>query len=526
MDNANYTENFSEEKAVKYSGFETVFAWLCVLLGYLFCRAFPLPDKPLGMCIVIIASLVVTIVVLFKKRVRFGVAAIGSAVMCVVFAAALVFSSDAFAQFFAFLGSVLGYSYFVYAATGNKIEKGFSDLLPVDFALALLVMPFKAFGRVWVAMFTGKKSGKPVLKIMLGIAVAIIPTAVVTSLLSYDEGFSKLLKDTFSFLKDFNLFSHLFSLSVGGLVAMYVFGMYSSCADGRTDSVTREKCASAFEKAHFLPALTTAVALIPLVVVYIFFFISQWQYYVSAFSGKLPEGLSYAAYARGGFFELCAVSSINFAILLAVSLFMKRKGKGGGVLLKVANIVISLMTLVLIATAMSKMILYIQNYGLTERRVVSSWFMVLLALIFVIIIVKQFVKKIKVVPASGIVVALMLALLTLSNYNGIIADNNVDRYIQGDLDSVDLDELYDLGTPALPALLRYAEYCEQENGVDIKKYIINDTVDRSEIKDDVAYFSALYIGAFKRELENKKPVTAITVPDIKARNALRDYLKD
>ena len=114
----------------------------------------------------------------------------------------------------------------------------------------------------------------------------------------------------------------------------------------------------------------------------------------------------------------------------------------------------------------------------------------------------------------------------LHSFKSVQSIHNVDRYIQGDLDSVDLDELYDLGTPALPALLRYAEYCEQENGVDIKKYVINDTVDRSEIKDDVAYFSALYIGAFKRDLENKKPFTAFSVPDFKAKSALEEYLKD
>ena len=121
----------------------------------------------------------------------------------------------------------------------------------------------------------------------------------------------------------------------------------------------------------------------------------------------------------------------------------------------------------------------------------------------------------------------MLALLTLSNYNGIIADYNVDRYIEGDLESVDLDELYDLGTPALPALLRYVEYYEQENGVEIKKYIIDDSADRSEIKDDgVAYFSSLYVRIFKSELESKKSFTAFSVPDLKAKKALEAYLNE
>ncbi|MBO7737137.1 MAG: DUF4173 domain-containing protein [Clostridia bacterium] len=511
----------------RFSGFESIFAWLCLLLGYLFCRAFPLPDNPLGMFIVIFTALCATVAALFKKRGNFGASSIMSAALCVVFGAAMFISADPFAQFFAFLGSVLGYSYFVYTATGNKIEKGFSDLLPADFLKALILMPFRRFGKLWVAMFSGKKSSNLIWKILLGAAVAVVPTLGVVSLLSYDKGFTALLEKAFHFLKDFSLFSHLFSLSVGGIVAMYVFGIYFSCTEKKCgDTITGEACVRLFEKVRFFPALTTAVALLPLVVVYVFFFVSQWQYYVSGFSGALPEGLSYATYARNGFFELCAVSAINFFILFAVSLVMKRQSKGESILLKSANIVISLMTLVLIATAMSKMALYIQSYGLTERRVVSSWFMVLLAIIFVIIIVKQFVKRMKLIPASGIAVALMLALLTLSNYNGIIADYNVDRYIEGDLDSVDLDELYDLDTPALPALLRYVEYYEQENGVDIKKYITDDSADRWEIKDDdVAYFGSLYVRIFKSELESKKSFTAFSVPDLKAKKALDEYMK-
>ena len=527
MDNNNKASEFLD-MSYCFSGFESIFAWICLLLGYLFCRAFPLPDNPLGMFIIILVALCVTSAVLFKKGGKINASVIISAVLCVVFGAGMFMSADAFAQFFAFLGSVLGYSYFVYTATGNKIEKGFSDLLPVDFLKALILMPFKRFGKLWVAMFSCKKSSGLIWKILLGAAVAVVPTFAVATLLSYDEGFTKLFEKAFYFLKDFSLISHLFSLSVGGIIAMYVFGMYFACTEREFEStVTGEACMGLFEKVRFFPAITAAVALIPLVVVYVLFFVSQWQYYVSGFFGTLPDGLSYATYARNGFFELCAVSAINFVILFAVSLFMKRQGKGENILLKTANVVISLMTLVLITTAMAKMALYIQSYGLTQKRVVSSWFMILLALIFVIMIVKQFVKRMKLIPASGIAVALMLALLTLSNYNGIIADYNVDRYIDGDLDSVDLDELYDLGTPALPALLRYVEYYEQKNDVDIKKYITDDSADRSEIKDDgVAYFSSLYVRIFKSELESKKPFTAFSVPDLKAKKALEAYLNE
>lgn len=511
----------------RYSGFECVFAWLCLLLGYLFCRAFPPSENPLGMLIVAVSVLIITAAALIVKKVRFGAQAVVSALLSLVFSAGIFVSADPFAQLLAFCGAVMGYSYFVYSACGNKIQQGVSDMLPIDFFKALLLLPFSAFGRLWAAMFSGKRvGGKLILKVLVGVIFAVIPTAVVAGLLSYDAGFSQILKDIFSFFKGFKLFSHLWSLAMGGLAAMYVFGLYSACTERKLyEGIDESFCRNAYEKTHLVPSVSAAVALLPLVTLYVIFFISQWNYYVSAFSGELPDGLTYAEYARGGFFELCAVSAINIVILALVALFMKRKGKGDTVLLKTANIVISVMTLVLIATAMSKMAIYIQSYGLTEKRVVATWFMALLALVFILIILKQIINSLKLIPASGIMVALMLALLTLSNYNGIIADYNVDKYIDGELDSVDVHALYDLGTPALPAILRYAEHYEAETGAKIKENVADES-DFSELKEDeAAYYTVYCVRGLKGRLENKSLFTSFSVPDIKAKAALNEYME-
>ena len=48
----------------------------------------------------------------------------------------------------------------------------------------------------------------------------------------------------------------------------------------------------------------------------------------------------------------------------------------------------------------------------------------------------------------------MFAGLALCNANGIIADHNVDRYLNGNLKTVDLDALDDLDEAAVPALCR------------------------------------------------------------------------
>ena len=58
-------------------------------------------------------------------------------------------------------------------------------------------------------------------------------------------------------------------------------------------------------------------------------------------------------------------------------------------MLRICNSVLSVLTLLLIATAASKMALYIQAYGLTVKRVFASVFLVWMAISFVLILIRQ-----------------------------------------------------------------------------------------------------------------------------------------
>lgn len=519
-----YTSPVSEAETKLYTAGESFFAWFCVLSGYLFCRACPVNRYPVGAFAVILISLIATAVILARNGAGFGAPSIVSAIACVILGSSLFLSSVGFVQTLGFFCSAFAYVYFVYSASGNRLEVGASDLIAIDFFKALFILPFSCFIRLWIAISSGKKIGwKFVLKVFLGLIIAVIPTAIVVALLSYDSDFADLFEKVSSFLKDFNIFSHLGSLLLGSVVAMYVFGLYSACASNKLgDIITAENCRYTASKLRIAPVLTVAAALLPLVSVYVIFFISQFKYYVSAFSGVLPQGINYADYARSGFFELCTVSAINLVILAFVAMFMRRGKKSGTVFLKLASVVISLLTLVLIATAASKMILYIKSYGLTERRLEVCWFIMLLALIFILIIFKQIFNKLKIVSASAIVTALMLGVLLLSNYNSLIADYNVDKYISGELEGIDEYALYKLGTPAVPALVRLAEYQNSKYGVDIADIANNQepTAEATEYNE-----TAYYLKSFDNKLNKKKSViTGFNVPDFTARRKLDGFL--
>ena len=452
-----------------YNTVEMVFAWVCILFGYLLCRVFPVTESPMGGLIFTVLLYAVSTVILKIRGAKFPAMAVILALTAVIMQAALIISANPYIHFFAFVYGLAVYLYYVYSAFGNNIEKGFSNYVTADFLKAAFVMPFECLGNVFSAITDsiGKKNGKSLLRILLGIVLAAIPTAIIVSLLSYDKGFSDIMDRLFAF--DFNeIISHVGSIIFGIPIAMYAYGLFISSVDkNKPDSLSREKCRNFLEKLKIAPVVTVCIAVVPVISVYIIFFVSQWQYYVSGFSGVLPESLSYAEYAREGFFQLCTVSFINFFIIAAIGIFMKRNGKGTGILMKIISLVFSLFTLVLIATAMAKMYMYIDCYGLTPRRVYASWGMLVLAFMFLLIIVKQFARRLKLIAAMLLTVVVLFVALALSGVDSYIAEYNVSRYIDGTLKDVDVDAILDLGDAGIEQLARLAKHLDAENGTDI-----------------------------------------------------------
>ncbi len=446
-------ENPNEEKN-SYSITDTIFAWVCLISAYLFCRISPINDSPAGGFLLMISLYVITTVFLAIKGARFNAMAVISALSAVTLSFGLILSDNPVIHFFSYTYALITYLYYVYSSFGNSLKNGFCDLVTIDYLKALFVLPFAAFGSLFTAIFTGKKGGKAFRRLLLGIAIAIIPTAIVLSLLSYDAGFTKLMDKIFDF--DFaDVWSHFVSLNLAIPLSAFGYGLFISASKNNCkDKITAESCSKASEKIKFAPIITVLAATLPILAVYVVFFISQWKYYISGFTGVLPKGFVYSEYAREGFFQLCTVSIINLVVIALVMSFSKRKAKAESVAVKILCILYSLATLVLISTALAKMIMYINIYGLTPKRVYAAWFEIVLAIVFLLVILKQFIPKFNVIITSLALLVVCFSVLALANTDGIIADYNVDKYLDGSLDSVDVEMLADLGDPAIPALVR------------------------------------------------------------------------
>lgn len=498
-----------------FSVAESIFAWLSLIFGYLFCRVFPLSESPFGGFLFTLLLFVSGFIVLKVMKKKFSLMTVLISLSAVIVSFSLILTSNNFLHFFSYLYSLAVFGYSIYSACGNNVKNGFTDLIIADFFKALIIMPFCSFGCMFRAMFAGKKKGnrKIFLKILIGIAIAILPTFIVFGLLSYDSDFTILLNNIFDFEFD-DFWSHLGSLILGVPLGLYIYGLFISSVDNKCKSVLNEESsAKAIKNMRIAPVATIIAAVIPLMFLYIVFFISQWKYYISGFTGILPENFSYASYAREGFFQLCAVAVINLIVITAVILFLKREKTASKLVLKATVLVFSAATLILISTAVAKMVMYINTYGLTPKRVYSTWFMLLIALVFILISLKMFVKKFKVVALSFVLAVVMFTLISVPNVDAFIAKYNVDRYINGTLQTVDLEAMEELGSSAIPSLIELNEHIDKL--IESENYSRVDVVLGAKIKD---YF----IDMSAKLRHSDRNIFSYTIPDKIAQKELKE----
>ena len=298
-------------------------------------------------------------------------------------------------------------------------------------------------------------------------------------------------------------------------IAMYCFGLYTSSKRKLLHSkITAQSCSDRLGKVQILPQLTALVAIVPVLFLYVVFFISQWQYYVSGFTGVLPGDFSYAQYARQGFFELCSVSVINLVLIVAMVFLIKRGKKGTSVVLKIAATIFCLCTLVLISTAVAKLIMYIDYYGLTQKRIYAMWLMALIAIVFLLVALGQYLRKLKVVALCFAVTIVMFAGLAVCNVNALCAQYNADRYLSGSLETLDVTAMAALGDSAIPSLVEVAASIDTEEDATPEDLDLKHEIDR-------------FLSEKKQEFQQEEPsVFSFNIPSSLARTALESYTPD
>lgn len=208
--------------------------------------------------------------------------------------------------------------------------------------------------------------------------------------------------------------------------------------------------------------LNVALGLISLL--FISFIAVQARYFFGGHEHVLKaEGLTYADYARRGFFELAWVAAFSLALLVACSQVIQSAGALGRRIYKVIAAVLVVSVLLIIASALHRMSLYIDAYGLTRLRVYTAGFMIWIVTVFLWLYFTIYRERIRRFAfgmlLSGYVATLIMVAI---NPDALIVRTNLDRGKAGTLltqpdradGAVDTEYFGDLSADAIPAALK------------------------------------------------------------------------
>ena len=167
-------------------------------------------------------------------------------------------------------------------------------------------------------------------------------------------------------------------------------------------------------------------------------------------------GLTYAQYARGGFWQLLAVTALTLLVIAIAARRAPKATRADRLLVRVLLGTLTALSLVIVASALYRMQVYADAYGATRLRLVVATVELWLGLLFVLVGVAVVRLRAEWLPRLVIGTAVLALLgLALVNPDRLIADRNVDRYLE--TGRLDVTYLSGLSADAVPALDRLPE---------------------------------------------------------------------
>ncbi|MEU9608414.1 DUF4173 domain-containing protein [Streptomyces sp. NPDC048057] len=166
-------------------------------------------------------------------------------------------------------------------------------------------------------------------------------------------------------------------------------------------------------------------------------------------------GLTYAEYARQGFWHLVLATLLTLGVIALALRWAPRTDDRDRLVVRSVLGTLCLLTLVVVASALRRMELYVDAYGLTQLRLTVAAMELWLGLVLALIMAAGVYGAAwlpRTVAASAAVGVLAFG---LASPDALVAERNADRYQR--TGKLDVGYLQELSADAVPALDRLAE---------------------------------------------------------------------
>ncbi|MDX2704566.1 DUF4173 domain-containing protein [Streptomyces sp. PA03-6a] len=166
-------------------------------------------------------------------------------------------------------------------------------------------------------------------------------------------------------------------------------------------------------------------------------------------------GLTYAQYARQGFWQLLVVTLLTVVVIALAQRWAPRGTDRDRVLVRSVLGTICVLTLVVVASALRRMDLYVDAYGLTRLRISVAGVELWLGLLIVLVMAAGVFGARWLPRAVAVSAAASVLAFGLLSPDALIADQQVSRYES--TGKIDLEYLRHLSADAVPELDRLPE---------------------------------------------------------------------
>lgn len=232
---------------------------------------------------------------------------------------------------------------------------------------------------------------------------------------------------------------------------LFVFGVVGALAAAHTAAAPVRWDRLVVEPGRARGRVEWALPLIVLNLLFAAFNVVQLAVLFGGYDAVLEKtDLTYSAYARQGFWQLLVATLLTLVVIVLAQRWAPRDGSGDRSLVRAVLGTLCALTLVVVASAVRRMDMYVEAYGLTRLRVsvvaVELW----LGLVIVMIMAagvwgaRWLPRAVAAGAAAGVLV------FGLLSPDGLIAERNVQRF--EDTGKFDLEYARGLSADAAPAI--------------------------------------------------------------------------
>lgn len=414
--------------------------------------------------VLVIASVGFAYFALKKLGYEFGKKHIIYAVIITLLGINLFITMDPFLHFVDYVAVILVFIAGVFSVIydTSSWDLGDSMLAIISHFFGALINVFD-LGFDWSAFAKDKNKKTGIITyIIIGVVITVPLLAIVLALLSgADAVFGNMVKGIF---EDFE-FGDAIGIAfvfVGALLGFYAW---------ITHFVNNNVNVTATDKRTKEPTILIVVG-ISLGLVYLLFCGIQIVY-LFAGVGELPDGYTYAKYAREGFSELMFVCLINLIIVLAGIKYFKEH-----IALRVILTIITGCTYLMVASSAYRMYMYVSVYQMSLLRIWVLWTLVWLTFILTGALISIYNSHFSLFMYSMVATSVLYLAFAYARPGYLVASYNLsDRYEES---TIDYDYIvYNMNPDATSAVLDYYESADDN----AKAEVIGFFPTRSEIEE-------------------------------------------